>query len=66
MASVMMACVIASRRAWMMVLAVIVIGPMKMASVTTTYGFDDDGIDHDGVPDEYIDTRCYWHGTGIS
>jgi hypothetical protein len=25
------------------------------------YGFDDYGIDHDGVPDEYIDTRCYWH-----
>jgi hypothetical protein len=43
-------------------LADAVIVPMKMASVTTTFGFDDDGIDHDGVPDEYIDTRCYWDG----
>jgi hypothetical protein len=34
-----------------MILTVIVIGPMKMASVTT-YGFDDYGIDHGDVPDD--------------
>jgi hypothetical protein len=50
----MMAWVIASRRAWTMILTVIVIVPMKMASVTT-YGFDDYGIDHDGVPDDVDD-----------
>jgi hypothetical protein len=46
--------VVRSRRASMMMLAVIVIVPMKMASVTT-YGFDEYGIDHDGVPDDVDD-----------
>jgi hypothetical protein len=54
MASVMMAWVIPSRKAWIMMLTVIVIVPMKMASVTT-YDFDDYGIDHDGLRDDVDD-----------